>query len=115
MVVEYIRYRIPVAQGSEFEVAYSEAAPSLDASEHCLGYELSRGVEEPDRYILRIEWDSLEGHEQGFRGSPVFQAFFAAVRPFFAQIEEMHHYERTAVVGGHEADSTSLPSEEPGV
>lgn len=97
MVVEYIRYQIPAAQSNEFEAAYTEAAASLDASEHCLGYELSRGVEEPDRYILRIEWDSLQGHEQGFRGNPEFQPFLAAVQPFFSQIEEMRHYERTAM------------------
>ena len=92
MVVEYIRYRIPPEDQDRFEVAYGNAAASLDGSEHCLAYELSHGVEEPDRYILRIEWDSLEGHEQGFRRSAEFQPFFAAVRPFVDQIEEMRHY-----------------------
>ena|SRR2546421_8720490 len=100
MVVEYIRYRIPENRHEEFERGYQEAAASLDASSHCLSYELAHGVEEPERYILRIEWDSLEGHEQGFRQSPEFQAFFAAVRPFFDEIEEMRHYDRTAVASG---------------
>jgi hypothetical protein len=43
--------------------------------------------------VVRIEWDSVEGHEQGFRSSPQFAEFFAAVRPFFFQIEEMKHYQ----------------------
>ena len=68
MLVEYIRYRIPHERQERFEDAYSDAA-SLDASEHCIAYELSHGVEESERYILRIEWDSLNGHEQGFRHS----------------------------------------------
>lgn len=55
MIVEYIRYKIPRSQSSEFEAGYAEAASALDASEHCLGYELSHGLEEPHRYILRIE------------------------------------------------------------
>jgi len=46
---------------------------------------------------VRIEWDSLEGHEQGFRKSPGFAPFFAAVKPFFEQIEEMHHYRPTGI------------------
>jgi heme-degrading monooxygenase HmoA len=58
---------------------------------------VSRGVEEPTHYIVRIEWDSLEGHEQGFRKSREFAGFFEAVKPFFEQIEEMRHYGRTAV------------------
>jgi heme-degrading monooxygenase HmoA len=97
MVVEYIRYRIPAERQERFEGAYREAAGSLDASEHCLAYELSHGVEEPERYLLRIEWDSLDGHEQGFRGSPEFRTFFAAVRLFVDDIEEMRHYDVTAI------------------
>jgi quinol monooxygenase YgiN len=64
----------------------------LDADPHCLRYEVTRGVEEPERFVVRIEWDSVEGHEQDFRRSPRFGEFFAAVKPFFAQIEEMKHY-----------------------
>jgi quinol monooxygenase YgiN len=100
MVVEYIRYRIPHERQERFEDAYRDAATSLEASEHCIAYELSHGVEESERYILRIEWDSLSGHEQGFRHSPEFQPFFAAVRPFVNEIEEMHHYNVTSIRPG---------------
>jgi len=51
------------------------------------------------RYILRIEWDSEEGHLQGFRSSPEFKAFFAAVQPFVKDIDEMRHYERLEASG----------------
>jgi heme-degrading monooxygenase HmoA len=97
MVVEYIRYSIPPEQAAEFEEAYGRAAKVLDESPQCISYELSKGVEEADHYILRIEWTSVEDHEQGFRQSSGFQQFFAAIRPFFDRIEEMKHYGRTAV------------------
>lgn len=97
MIVEYIRYQIPSEKQQSFEEAYAEAAASLEASEHCLRYELSHGVEEPENYILRIEWDSQEGHERGFRRSPEFKTFFGAVKPFFDDIQEMRHYEATLV------------------
>lgn len=93
MVIEYIRYRIPDEQASAFLEAYRQAQHALAASPHCQGYELSRCVEEPARYILRIEWDSVEGHLQGFRRSEQFRAFLGHVRPFVGQIEEMQHYE----------------------
>src|SRR5699024_1415655 len=100
MIVEYIRYAVAdEAAGAALESAYAEAAASLDASEHCLGYQLARGVEEPCRYILRIEWDSREGHERGFRTSPEFRPFLEAVRPFIDAIEEMKHYELTTIAG----------------
>lgn len=100
MTVEYIRYRITdPGRRPEFEKSYATAAEQLDLAPQCLGYELSHGVEEPDRYILRIEWTSVEEHEQGFRGGPHFPPFFTAIRPYFGDIEEMKHYERTSVTG----------------
>ncbi len=92
MVVEYIRYRIPPGQAADFAAAYARAASILDADEHCLDYEIARGVEEPENWVVRITWDSLEGHEKGFRAAPHFQDFFAAVRPYFGAILEMKHY-----------------------
>ena len=105
MIVEYIRYKLnkPAEDSHEsllrsFEAAYRAASSSLDASPHCLGYELSRCVEEQDRYILRIEWDSVEGHLTGFRRAPEFAPFLAAIRPYIGQIEEMQHYALTPIV-----------------
>ena len=93
MVVEYIRYRVDADRREEFERAYSKAAASLEVSSHCLAYEIARGVEDAQAYVVRIEWDSVEGHEQGFRKSVEFGDFFSAVKPFFDDIEEMRHYE----------------------
>ena len=105
MIVEYIRYHVGEDQRGEFEGAYAAAQSALNESPHCLAYEVSRCVEEPTRYVVRIEWDSLEGHEQGFRKSDVFPRFLQAVRPFFDKIEEMRHYELTAVVSSNASGS----------
>lgn len=93
MIVEYIRYTIPDNRAAAFEAAYVEARQSLDDSPHCLAYELTRCVEEAASYILRIEWDSLDGHMQGFRRSPEFRQFFQHIRPFVNDIGEMRHYD----------------------
>lgn len=93
MIVEYIRYRIDDARSGAFEAAYGRAQEPLAASSHCLSYELSRCVDEPDHYILRIEWDSLDGHMKGFRQSAEFRAFFSQIRPYVNDIEEMRHYD----------------------
>jgi len=97
--VEYIRYRIALPDQQAFEDAYAKAAESLAASPECLDYELARCQEEPERYILRIRWTSVEDHLQGFRKGEHFPAFFSAIRPFVTSIEEMQHYLTTDVVG----------------
>ena len=100
MVVEYIRYRIPGDRAGEFERAWTEAQRALRDASQCQGYEVSRGVEEPENYVVRIEWSSLREHEHGFRESAAFGPFFAAVKPFFEQIQEMSHYEQTGIRSG---------------
>ena len=100
MIVEYIRYEVPAGQHAEFLAAYAAAASELAASTHCLHYEVAQGVEEPDHFVVRIQWDSLEGHMQGFRTSAEFPSFFAKVKPFFAAIREMKHYRVEAAGAG---------------
>jgi quinol monooxygenase YgiN len=95
MIVEYIRYTIDPGRTGEFDQAYRRAGDLLDASPHCQRWEVSRCVDEPGKQIVRIEWDSIEGHLQGFRQSADFKPFLEATRPFFKDIEEMTHYEIT--------------------
>lgn len=97
MVIEYIRYRIAEEQAAEFERAYARAAESLRASPVCLGFELSRCVEEQTAYILRIHWASAEDHLQGFRKSPQFPPFLQEIRTYVPNIEEMRHYTETGL------------------
>src|SRR5262245_30482768 len=95
MIVEYIRYNIEPAQARDFLSAYETASKSLKDSPHCLGYELTQCTEARESFILRIHWDSEDGHLKGFRTSPQFKPFFAAIQPFVKEIQEMRHYELT--------------------
>ena len=92
MVAEYVRYEIPEARSAEFELAYARAGAELDGAPQCVGWELARCVEHPERYVVRIEWGSVEEHLHGFRGSPAFGRFLADVGPFVDAIVEMTHY-----------------------
>jgi heme-degrading monooxygenase HmoA len=96
MIVEYIRYKIATSRNGEFDEAYRRAGTLLDASPHCQRWEAARCVEEPEKQIVRIEWDSAEGHLQGFRQSADFKPFLEATGPFFKDIEEMTHYQVTS-------------------
>jgi heme-degrading monooxygenase HmoA len=90
--VEIIRYTIVEEQRGMFEEAYRKAGVVLQSSPYCLGYEIIRGIDEPQRYIVRIHWTSKEDHLQGFRQSKEFGSFFNLVKPFYSNIDEMKHY-----------------------
>jgi quinol monooxygenase YgiN len=93
MVIEYIRYKVEPSGREAFVAAYTQAAAQLDASSYCLSYQLSECREEAGQFILRIEWTSAAEHLDGFRKSDLFPAFFAHVKGFYNNIQEMRHYQ----------------------
>ncbi len=94
---EIIRYNIPSDQAEGFEKAYQQAGTYLESSPFCLGYNILQGDEEPNRYILTIYWTSKEDHLDKCRKSDLFTHFFNLVKPYYNQIEEMKHYQKTAI------------------
>lgn len=90
--IEIIRYKIPLSEHENFENAYSAGARFLQSSPCCTGYNIMKGIDEPDNYIVTIYWTSVEDHMQVFRNSEEFKGFFEYVRPFFNAIQEMKHY-----------------------
>jgi heme-degrading monooxygenase HmoA len=92
MIVEIATITIFEGREEEFEAAFRVARKYIADSPHSLTHQLTRCIEHPSRYILRIEWDSLEGHTVGFRGSPVFQDYRALLYPLYAAPPEVVHY-----------------------
>jgi heme-degrading monooxygenase HmoA len=99
VIVEYLRYTVPAGREDEFVEAYRQAAAALEQSPHSLAYEVAQCIDEPTTFVVRLEWDSPEGHLEGFRRSPQFGTFFQPVRPFVQSVQEMRHYRVTRVQG----------------
>ena len=97
-MVEYLRYNVSLERKKDFEEAYRKAQTYLQSSPHCLGYELACCIKLPQHFVLRILWDSAQGHLEGFRTSAEFPKFFGLVRPFVNDCLEMEHYEITDVL-----------------
>lgn len=106
--VEYIRYTIDPARADKFEQAYRDATAALARSAVCERWEMLRCVEEPDRYVMRIEWTSMNDHLSEFRTSDEFKDFIGHVGEYIGDIDEMRHYEQTGVVGV--ADAALVPT-----
>jgi Antibiotic biosynthesis monooxygenase len=110
MIVEYIRSKIPKEETRAFGQPIQAhklhcrllliVLAIICLGYICLGYELSRCADAPEHCILRIQWNSRQGHLEGFRKSPEFGAFFRHVKPFVASTEEMCHYEVTLTSKG---------------
>ena len=80
---EQAPFNAAIARG--IETVISRAVGFRRASVH-------KGIESPERYVLQIEWDTLENHTVDFRGSPAFAEWRSMVGPFFAQPPRVEHF-----------------------
>ncbi|MDB5075753.1 MAG: antibiotic biosynthesis monooxygenase [Chloroflexi bacterium] len=92
MIIEIATINVQEGREGEFEAAFAKAQRYIAESPHSLNYQLTRCVEHPSRYVLRIEWDSLEGHTMAFRGSDAYQEYRALLYPLYASAPEVVHY-----------------------
>ncbi len=53
---------------------------------------LSRCIERPSRYLLLVEWATLQDHPEGFRGSPEYERWRKLLHPFYVPVPEVDHY-----------------------
>jgi heme-degrading monooxygenase HmoA len=85
---------LPVIPGQEqaFEAALQEALPLIAGSPGFRRISVSRGVESPSSYLLLVEWDSLEAHTEGFRGSPEYQRWRDLLHHFYDPFPVVEHF-----------------------
>lgn len=94
MILEHADIRIDPAQAAAFEEAILRGVTTVIArAKGFRGFQVRRSIETPGRYILTIDWDTLEDHTQGFRGSAAFTEWRAIVGPFFLQPPVVEHLE----------------------
>ena len=58
-----------------------------------ISHQLQRCIEVPNRYILLVNWESLEAHTVGFRGSPDYQNWKRLLHRFYDPFPTVEHYE----------------------
>ncbi|HUP06316.1 MAG TPA: antibiotic biosynthesis monooxygenase family protein [Caldimonas sp.] len=93
VVLEIADIRIQPGRNPEFEAAIRRGIETVIArAQGFRSWSVRRGVESPDRYVLMIEWETLEDHTVKFRGGPLFPEWRAIVGPFFAAPPAVEHY-----------------------
>ena len=95
---------LPVIPGKEdeFEAAFEQAKSLIAGSPGCISVELRRKVEVPNEYLLLVQWETIEDHTEGFRGSEAFTA-----RVFGDEVEDIRHGQKAGQVRAVFVDGAS--------
>jgi heme-degrading monooxygenase HmoA len=97
MVLEIADITVRPGTEDEFVGAVREGLKFVSDTPGFGGARLTRGIESPSRFVLLIEWDSLEAHTVGFRESENFGRWRGLVGPFFDGPPRVEHVDELSL------------------
>ena len=92
MVLEVAILDVRPGQSQEFESAFVQAQTIISSMKGYVSHQLQKCLEKPNRYILLVNWETLEDHTQGFRGSAEYQEWRRLLHHFYDPFPDVEHY-----------------------
>ena len=93
MITEHALLQVIAGREEEFLASMERAKALIAASPGFVSLRVERGVERPSCFLLLVEWARLEDHTEGFRGSPAYQEWRAALHHFYDPFPVVEHFE----------------------
>jgi heme-degrading monooxygenase HmoA len=98
MILEHAVLDVRPGEREAFEAAFRGATALIAATPGFGGLELRRCLETDGRYLLLVQWDRLEDHTEGFRGSSRYEEWRAQLHHFYEPFPTVDHYEGIVAV-----------------
>jgi heme-degrading monooxygenase HmoA len=92
MVLEVALIDVVPGQEDEFAASYRLGHPVLASTPGCRSVRMTRGIESPSRFVLLVEWDSVEAHDENFRQTERFTKWREFIGPHFAKPPVVEHF-----------------------
>lgn len=92
MILEAAFLQVRAGQAEEFEAAFRQASPIIAAMKGYICHELQKCLEVENKYLLLVQWESLEDHTIGFRSSPEYQNWKALLHHFYEPFPTVEHF-----------------------
>lgn len=91
-VLEVAYLDITEGRVKEFEAAMQQASPLLAQSEGYISHQVKPCVENASRFLLLVEWLSIEHHTEGFKNSDRYQQWRDLLHGFYHPMPEVWHF-----------------------
>lgn len=92
MILELAVLDVMPGREAAFEQAFGEASHIIASINGYVSHQLQRCAEKQSRYLLLVNWASLEAHTEGFRGSSEYQEWKRLLHHFYDPFPEVEHY-----------------------
>ena len=92
MILEVALIDVLPGQEEAFTAAYRAGHRVLISTSGCRSVRMTRGIESASRFVLLVEWDTVEAHLENFRATERFTQWRALIGPYFAAPPLVEHY-----------------------
>jgi heme-degrading monooxygenase HmoA len=92
MILEAAFLQVKAGQAEAFEAAFRQASPIIASMNGYIAHELQKCIEVENKYLLLVQWETLEDHSIGFRGSAKYQEWKALLHHFYEPFPTVEHF-----------------------
>ena len=93
MVLEVAILELKQGSAKAFEKSFSKATKIISSQKGYMSHELKKCMEQSDKYILLVQWETREDHEIGFRQSASYQEWKQILHHFYEPFPVVEHYQ----------------------
>ncbi len=92
MILEVAVLDVRSGQTEDFEKAFDKAQVIISSMRGYVSHQLQRCLENENRYLLLVNWQTLEDHTEGFRGSAEYEEWRNLLHHYYDPFPEVEHY-----------------------
>jgi quinol monooxygenase YgiN len=96
MITEIAIFQAIPGKEENFAQGIQQGIQVIRRDSGCRSVMVQRCIEDPTRFVLIVQWDSVEAHTEGFRKSPLFAEYRSHINGLFQDSPVVHHYETLA-------------------
>jgi heme-degrading monooxygenase HmoA len=93
MILEVALLQVKTGLCDDFEVNFKKASKIISQMKGYISHELQKCIEEQNKYILLVKWETIEDHTKGFRGSSEYLEWKELLHHFYDPFPVVEHYE----------------------
>lgn len=94
MILEAVMLQVKKGMEQEYEEAFRKASGIISSMKGYISHELQRCMEAEGKYLLLVNWETLEDHTVGFRQSPEYQEWKNQLHHFYDPFPTVEHFEK---------------------
>ena len=98
MILEVAMLDIKKGMEADFEESFNLAQRIISSMHGYVSHELKICIENNNRYLLLVTWETLEDHTVGFRGSNGYQEWKALLHHYYDPFPIVEHYESVSTI-----------------